>query len=141
MVGSGSQKPRYRGAFSFRHANRRLPPRQCRGRLTLKNVLEASKLRGDALGLPIAIARRFRTFRALELLLARRGVGFSGFSPRLRFGERALRRRRQWLSCCCGRRRKIIGHRAVSITDSYLWQDLLQDLLNVALMPTGIQGA
>jgi hypothetical protein len=102
---------------------------------------DASKIRGDALGLPIAIARRFRTFRALELLLARCGVGFGGFSSRLGFGERALRCRRKWLSCCSGRRRKIIGHRALSITDSYLWQDLLQDLSNVTFMPRGIQDA
>ena len=57
----------------------------------------ASEIRGDALVLPIAITRGFRTLGALIFLLRRPGVGRGLPSPFLGFGKRPLCRRRQWL--------------------------------------------
>ena len=49
-----------------------------------------SKIGGDPFALPVAVARRFRTLRALELLLYGCGVGRSRLAPFFRFRERAL---------------------------------------------------
>ena len=49
-----------------------------------------SKIRGDALVLPIAIAGRLRSLRALEFLGRRLSVGRGRLPARFGFGERAL---------------------------------------------------
>src|SRR5258708_26847565 len=59
---------------------------------------QSSKIRGDALVLPIAVSCRFRAFRALKFLGRGLGVCFRGFSPCFGLGERAFGRRRQRLS-------------------------------------------
>ena len=58
----------------------------------------ASKIRGDAVPLPVAIAGRFRALRTLKLLLLRGGAGIGGLAARLGFGERALGGWRQLLA-------------------------------------------
>src|SRR5713101_7079367 len=63
----------------------------------------SSKIRGDALVLPVAVPHGFRALRTLELFCRRLNVGLGGFSARFGFGERALGRRRErlaWLGRC-----------------------------------------
>src|SRR5258705_67690 len=58
----------------------------------------SSKIRGDALVLPIAVACRFGALRTLDLLLRRLGVGRGQLPPLLGFGKRALRSRGERLA-------------------------------------------
>src|SRR6266849_1217699 len=58
----------------------------------------SSKIRGDALVLPVAVPRGFRALRTLELFCRRLNVGLGGFSARFGFGECALGRRRERLA-------------------------------------------
>src|ERR1700682_2614431 len=48
-----------------------------------------SKIRGDALVLPVAVSGRFWAFRALKFLRHRLGVGFRAFSVRFGLWARA----------------------------------------------------
>src|SRR5216684_3646746 len=57
-----------------------------------------SKIRGDALVLPVAVPRRFRALRALKLLDRRLGVRLGSFSARFGLRKRALCRRRELLA-------------------------------------------
>src|SRR5665647_181680 len=87
-----------------------------------------SEIRGDALGLPVAITGRFRTLRALELLRRRFGLRRGSLPAHLGFGERALRRRRQllaWSSRRGGRGQcGIVGHLSVSRRNFQAWEQL-----------------
>ena len=76
----------------------------------------SSEIRGDTLVLPVAVTRRFRTFRAVIFL----GRGFAirrGRLPaRFGLGERAFCRGRQRLSCWGrGRSRPVKDRRSSSI--------------------------
>src|SRR5258708_24653073 len=57
-----------------------------------------SEIRGDALVLPIAVPRGFRTLRTLKLLRHWPRTGFRGLPARFGLGKRALRSRRQRLA-------------------------------------------
>ena len=59
----------------------------------------ASKIRGDAFALPVAVAGRFRALRTLQLLLRRRGAGRSrSLAACFGLGQRALGGRRERLA-------------------------------------------
>ena len=68
------------------------------GKIQQARDRRGSKVRGDALVLPIAVARRFRPFRPLQFPGHRMRVGLGGLAAGFRFGERALRGRRQRLA-------------------------------------------
>jgi len=76
------------------------------------------KIRGDTFVLPVAVPRRFRALRTLELFCRLLGAGLGGFPARFGFGERALGRRRQLLARFGrwgrGRPRSIVRHLRVS---------------------------
>jgi hypothetical protein len=59
----------------------------------------SSEIRRDTFVLPVAVTCRFRPFRALIFFRGRLGVRRGGLPTRFGFGERALCRRRQRLSC------------------------------------------
>jgi hypothetical protein len=59
----------------------------------------SSEIRRDTFVFPVAVTCRFRPFRALIFFRGRLGVRRGGLPTRFGFGERALCRRRQRLSC------------------------------------------
>ena len=102
--GQGRRKPAAPTAASYKYLFSRMGTYpELRAESGQSGKALASKIRGDAFALPVAIAGRFRALRTLKLLLLRGGAGIGGFAARLGFGERTLGGRRQ-LACVPCRR-------------------------------------
>ena len=88
-----------------------------------RQEIDVSKIRRDALALPIAVARRFRSLWPLNLLLHRLRVCRRGLPSRFGFGKRALRGWRQRLVS----RWRVVSHDTVFL-QQILYRRYLQTL-------------